>query len=537
MPSTLSTASLEARKGLFQALTFPQTTDILTWDDSLIRGNQEEPRWTFAQIQRARTQPTVILAKSAVSATLLAAAWTTRTMPKDKWNKKDRTNYEESIVNEIEAYVTRFVLPHRSIMPNLVSGIFDYGYAPYEKVLAYDAESELVYIKTLKPLLQEYTEILVDSSGDFRGLRNRIPIQWTRLQMGSSRLQAGGDGSRLGLNSPSTSNRLDQYLYAPSTMNGELGWIDLDSEHAALFNLDVEGQNLYGRSLLANIISVDEDWRSTMADLRKYHGKIAGNRMILRYPRGTSKIGDQEYDNREIAIEMSKQLQQNNVVIMPIESSDALETALVGGSGDPAKGAWSIEGISGDISVNRSDYLSVLQYFDAQFCRGLTVPERAILEAQYGSKADAERHTASLEAILQAKLDQIIYQWNEQVVKPMITLNFGEKYVGLVTVDAAPITDAALEYLKQLYTEHLSTAAEAPTAQEELNSIDFQAIRDRIGVPTQLNPEAEIANAGASFGEEGLDDVGGSGADDYEGGDGGMDMPTFDEPVEELATV
>lgn len=404
-----------------------------TFDGQLPR---QDFTWTFEQIRELRVQPTVVLARAAVSSILLAPTWSVKAVPKEEWPK--RLGLSEDIVRAVDRYVAEYILPLRRIMKTAVEGCIDFGYAAFEKVIGYDNKTAVTYIKELKHLLPDFTTVLVNDTGQFRGLRNEVP---------------GALGNKYR--------------------------VELNCSKSLLMNIDVEGQNHYGRSLLANLLRAYQGWSAAANDLAAYHGKFSGSRFIVKYPPGKTEVDGVLVDNRILAKEVAQLLQNNMAVVMPHDITDAFSTSL---SGEASRGnSWEVIVVGDLVGVQRSDYLAVMQYYDGLLVRGAGVPERSVLEAQFGTRADAEQHTDSFLTILQARLDWIMFQFNRYITNHMIRDNFGEDYEDIVYVEAAPLTDKALEFLRGLYTTYITATDRGQI--DELNNIDMNVIRERVGVP------------------------------------------------------
>lgn len=427
-----------------ESLTAPQILHgTRSWDGLLPR---QDTRWTFPQIRELRCHPTVVLARAVVCSILMSPSWSVKVAPEREW--PESLGLSRAVVSDCEKYVSEYIMGLRPIVQMAIESCIDFGYAPFEKIVSYDARVGVTYISELKSLLPDYTEILVDSTGHFAGLRNTVPGDWV------SRMGVGGSG-----------------------------WIDLPPSACVLFNIDKEGQNHYGKSLLANLLGVHAQWKATMKDVAAYNGKVSGNRMIVRYPPGKTEVDGVLVDNRVLAREVGERIQRNLVSIMPHDTSDSLQAALVGGGGGGKTSSWGIEVVAGELSRNPEAYLTLMQYIDGSMVRGVGIPERSVLEAQFGTRADAEQHTDSFLTMLQRRSDWLMYQFNRYITNHMIRENFGPDYEDIVSIEAAPLTDKALAFLRDLYRAYVTGTDRGQI--EELPKMDIDIIRDRIGVPTR----------------------------------------------------
>ena len=67
---------------------------------------------------------------------------------------------------------------------------------------------------------------------------------------------------------------------------------------------------------------------------------------------------------------------------------------------------------------------------------------------------------------------------NEQVINPLLVLNFGPEYINKVRIVPAPLEDLTLDFLRGIYTK-LSDP-----------NIDVDALRERLEIPTKAGGSA-----------------------------------------------
>ena len=112
------------------------------------------------------------------------------------------------------------------------------GFTGFEKV--WEVAGQRVVLVKLKPLLPEVTQVVVDSNGNFKGLRNQPPSEPARDILGNK-----------------------AFLY---TYDGECG-------------------NYYGRSRHENVRVTWSQAMQTAERMAQYQKKIAGVIAQLHYPR------------------------------------------------------------------------------------------------------------------------------------------------------------------------------------------------------------------------------------------------------------
>jgi hypothetical protein len=286
----------------------------------------------------------------------------------------------------------------------------------------------------LKPLLPEFTSILVDSHGNYRGLRNQMPGQPAR---------------------------------------------NIPVSKAFLYTYDGECGNYYGRSRHENVRMVYGQAMQTAERMAQYQKKIAGVIAQLHYPEGTSRdAAGVERSNDWIAQQILEAVSMGRSVRFPnlFASIDDPATAadLAG------KSQW----VLSQFDPGGTDYspglLNSLAYYDKLLFRGWLRPERVGLDTQHGSRADAQQHSES--SIIDSELiDQdFAAAFNSQVVDEVLTLNFGPAAKGAVWVDPSPISDSQTQTIKAVLTALLGNAQ---TADGVAKKIDVNALLDDLDVP------------------------------------------------------
>lgn len=330
------------------------------------------------------------------------------------------------------------ILPLRlHLLKTSFYGCLDFGWQPYEKVFQFDDATGKILPKKLKPLLQDKTDIQIDAeNGSFMGFKQDDLI--------------------------------------------------LDLDNSLLVNIDVEGTDWYGQPKLKAIESAYDNWVICNNANVRYDAKIAGAHWIIHYPKGKTEIDGVRKDNFEIATELLGQLQSSGSFVVPkfVESfiGDANEAA-------GSESAWKIELLSAYPTSNVA-FIDRLKYLDALKARGLGLPERAALEGQFGTKAEAEAHADFAISNMELRHQIMVQHYNWHLVNQILRLNWGEEFENSVWIDVAPITDLALSYIRTIYQQVLTNAD--GFASEALK-LDTDAMRDRLQLPT-MSEEAAAAN-------------------------------------------
>jgi len=372
--------------------------------------NSQYRRW-----RTMRRNPTVALARAVAQAPVKGA----------------RYSYEEdSAPAGAEEFVTGVI---DTLWQELITDMLfalDYGWAPFEKVWALDADGRLI-IDKMKPLTVDNTKIVVEKgSGAFGGLCQ--------------------------------------------------GKVTLPVQNSFVFSHDMECGNHYGRSLMLNIEKSHKDWGTANEKRAKFSSKVAGVIPILEYPEGKSRDENGSViDNYQIAEKLLAALGSGNGIAMPNTLSRfAVDMAQAGVPMDKIK-SWHLQLLEtrGD---HAAGFIVQMKHFESLMLRGWLVPERAATEGQYGTKAEAEVHgDIAINAADERLLSAISYI-NAYLVDPLLVFNFGPEAAGTVKVVAEGLNRAQQAFYRDLVKAILTPAANLDIAMELL---DLEAIVEGVGLP------------------------------------------------------
>jgi len=380
------------------------------------------------KVRLMRNDPTIGFVRDLYAAPMLATEWTVTS--------------EHPEFKDAEPFImSQITKTRRDTVRSIIRGLLDFGWQSFETVWGYAAESDKIELVKLKPLLQDITDILVTYHGEICGVRN-----------------------------------LPMYL---SNLNQRVGpWVDLNLDECAVFFRDVEGTNWYGQPLMRRVEKPYDAWEECDKAARRFDTKIAGAHWVIHYPPGTSKIDGENKSNYLIAKEMLGSLESSGKIVVPREIAKWVED-MTDMSED--KMAWKIELISVSGS-SESSFVGRQKYLDALKARGIGIPERAVFEGQFGTKAEAEAHADfAIDNIEMGHLD-IVDRYNVEIVDFLLEVNYGPRYVGKVKVRATPLSDVKRAQLRALYMQILGSS---DGAAEELDAIDIPAIRDELNIPTR----------------------------------------------------
>jgi len=377
---------------------------------------------TYATYRQMRSNPTVALARAVAIAPLRTASWSVEA----KRGSEDET-IKEFIQEEMNKH-------WKSFLKDILFAL-DYGWAPFEKVWSLDQEGRLVYRK-LKPLLVDRTVILTDRiTGVFTGFRNIA--------------------------------------------------VDLSSDCCFLFTYDKEAGNLYGRSRHENIrASAWTQWNTVMERYGKYITKVSGIIPMIRYPPGKSiDASGSEIDNFDIAKKVLANLGSGLGVTMPNELMRWAEDAVKSGVDIAKLEAWIISFLEAKGNHGRQ-FNETLRHLESLMMRGWLVPERAAIEGQFGTKAEAAVQGQVGTTIADLLYDEILEQINWYIVNPLLVYNYGREHENKFFLKRAGLNPELRELLAKVMEKVLS---EPDNIDLFMRWINVEAAIDSLSLPRSVN--------------------------------------------------
>lgn len=327
-------------------------------------------------------------------------------------------------------FVSKQFLPQQDLLMGMsLRGCFDFGWQPFEKVFQFNIETMQIEIGKTKPLLQDQTDIVIKTNtGELAGLKQFMTF--------------------------------------------------LELKNCLLISQDVEGTYFYGEGQMPAVEFAYDRWLVTDDSNVRFDKKISGAHWVVHYPPGSTPIQNVETDNYVIANAMLKALEGSGSIVVPNDVSLLVNDLNAASAQNNT--VWKIELLAAD-STAQVGFQQRMQYLDTLLVRAGEFPERAILEGQYGTKAEAEAHADFAVARMDYRNKQIINQINWHYVNQLLVLNYGPKAANTVKIEVAPIADDKKTMLKAVYQAALANPA---ISAGEFSRIDMQAIRDQVGVPT-----------------------------------------------------
>lgn len=336
---------------------------------------------------------------------------------------------DDDVDDEAVKFIEDALIPQRpTILERCLFGGLDFGWAPFEKVFV--EKDGYLTLGKFKPLLQDITTVVVNmASGQFIGFRQ-------------------------------------------ATMHQE-NIVDLELPYALNVAFGVEGTNWYGLSELENIRSTWQEWNDANLGAARYDKRIAGSHFVVYYPQGVTPVNGVPTDNFVVAQSILKTLESSGSIVVPRTVAtfvDELNNESLG---------WKIEVLE-DRGGRQPTFIDRLKYLDALKCRGLIMPERGIIEGEFGTKAEAGVHQNLALTHLELKHQHIVRMVNWHCVNQLLRVNFSADLENKVYIEPAPLDDSSITYLRDIYKAILTNQS---GFLEEFPNIDTDALKDKTGVP------------------------------------------------------
>jgi hypothetical protein len=328
------------------------------------------------------------------------------------------------------AFVTDRVMTLRSqFVTDSAYGTWDYGWQPFAKEWETDSSGKK-YVSKLKALLQEKTTISVEADGSFAGLKN--------------------------FNTP------------------------VDVEDSLVTNINVRGTNWYGRGILRKMKKPFDRWNATMSSAERYERKISGAVWWIKYPSGSTMLNGSLTPNSQVAATLGQTIVANGFITTEDNSST---TALDGIS---SNGKWDIQLLS-SYPTYQVAFGDTLRSHEVQMARAGELPERAVFEAEHGSRADSGNHIEFASTGASKRLDSMVEQFVKYVLRKVVAANWGEEVASRCGISLGSISTADKNRIAALYTSLINDPA--TRASEVLNNVDTKSLAEMVGLPVKKDPD------------------------------------------------
>lgn len=407
--------------------TAPQLKEGVLFDSRLKNRFGRDSTLTPDKIRKIRRDPTIKMMRDIILAPVVHTEWTIIA--------------NEKAPSDAKEFVESVFMPLRlHFLQTSFSGCIDFGWTPYEKVLQ-EKNGQIVYAK-FKQLLQDYTYILIYlDTGDFGGFVN-YPIEY----------------------------------------GVSLREVILDAQESMNINFEYEGTNWYGESIFQAVKEPYDDWIDANNSAKRYNTKVAGAHWVVHFPVGKTSFNGVITDNQAIALSVITTLESNGAVCIP---DDVLE--FMDDVDSKTRGKWEVKLLS-DSSNAQITFSDRQKYIDTLKVRAFGIPERAVLEGQFGTKAEAEVHSSIGLSTIDTKHRIVVDQLNKQAVNQLLFLNYGEEAVDTVKIHVAPLVDSRFSVVKEVYRMILQSPN---TIDDEVIQLDTKALRDELSLPSRKESEVE----------------------------------------------
>lgn len=338
------------------------------------------------------------------------------------WSYSVRDGESDELADELRG---TFEPMRTAILRSALRGLIDFGWIPFEKVWRLDEGQ--VRLAKLKPLLQDLTDILIDeATGNYAGLRQR------------------------------------------DVLGNE---IFLVPEQTLLLSINVEGSNWYGEGLLESARRDYNDWNNANNGASRYDRKVAGNQIWINHPQGKDPRTGEKY--AATAAKIAAGLESAGIVTTP----KALKKRP--SDKDNWDESWEIKGVDTKGSLQPA-FVDRLKYIDGRLIRALGFPERAILEGQFGTKAESEIHVKFVINFMEELEGDIVQAINWHVANMQLRFNHGPEADGAAFIERSEISTAQRELLADL----LKTIMGSQFGQAEtIDNTNVRTILERLGIP------------------------------------------------------
>ena len=248
-----------------------------------------------------------------------------------------------------------------------------------------------------------------------------------------------------------------------------------------LFTYDGEAGNFYGRSRHESIRThAWGPWTELSRKRNQYFAKVAGVVPVIEYPEGESRDAHGAVQsNFDLARAVLQNLGQGKGVAMPnIFARYAGDLARSGIDLEQLK-AWHISFLETNEQHGR-EFTETMRHLESLMLRGWLVPERAVTEGQYGTKAEAGEHAKLALTAAELLLEDILRCVNWYLVNPLVVLNFGRRAENSVTLVRGGLDPAEQAFFRELIQKVLAAPSNVQTLWEML---DVEAMLDGVGLP------------------------------------------------------
>lgn len=345
---------------------------------------------------------------------------------------------DEDVPMEAVNIVNKFIDNNKlDVWRTAIDGWITNGYTVYEKVYQADMNNDGEYrinIRKLKPLLPEFLLINMDAEKGFDGVTVNMPRR-----------------------------------------------VDLTADKCLILTNEKRGDDLRGRPILKAVKDAATGARTSLGGMIRYEEKLAkGPKYKVTYPYGTERDENgNSVKNVDKARQFVRDIEDSCFALLPRRKNvnPAQTTAN--------QSDYELEMFAQD-SV-QSTFVGDLMFLDKLICRAFGLPERAILESPFGTRADAENGTDFVILRIQYLVNSLIDQLNKYCINPLMNYNYNG-ISGRIRIKAGSIGADDRKRISDLITSILAT----PYGQSiVVPNIDVDALMDTAKIPRLNQSETE----------------------------------------------
>lgn len=360
--------------------TGPQVQTTVNYDGSLTKPFVSSygpcsQNW-YLKLDQMRKQPTLAFARMLAAAPILASDWTI-----DKDGGRDVDFIDKYIIQPFKFHLSK----------HAAFGMLDWGWQPFD--IEYRLDDGNLVPHWYKPLLQQYTTIVVHENGKLHYLLNQVPN---------------------------------------TQSNAATGPIPVHPSNSLVMSSGVEGTNWYGSALMANAEKTYDDFMANKHSMQRYAQKMAGAGVMISHPVGVTA----GKDNHTTANEMIRDFN--------------LLGGIARAKNDDEHENWDIEMM--ETSGGVTPFIENAKYLDSEFFRALHLSERSGLEGQFGTKAESEtQKDFSIEAQITRHIEMLEGLNNH--IQYITQLHYDGASAKIVP---APMNSEKIAYLRSIYAAILA---------------------------------------------------------------------------------
>jgi hypothetical protein len=326
------------------------------------------------------------------------------------------------------------------------------GYAPFEAIFEFtDGRIMLNPDQPLKPLDPRFCQFIQDKkNGAILGIKNEVPG------------------------------------YDP---------VELLGPKAFWYSNDPKYGNPFGNPRHENIRKEWSEATQIQDRLARYLKKVAAIIVQLHYPgEGESfYFGGAKYPNAWIADDILKRASRGDSLMFPnlfaaeIEKDPSKAAELAG------KSSWVLSALEVGKSDHAEGFIKSLEMYDKLFVRGWLRPERSVLEAQHGSRADSQTHSDIGIIDSETISRDFARAVNRRLVDLILMLNFGPKARGTVFYVPKPISNDTAASWDKIITAGMGAQTVGPALAQV---VDWIEMFEEQGIPIRAAIQEQVEKTG-----------------------------------------